>query len=223
LSHHVLIVEDEPKLAALLADYLREGGYTTQRLEAGDAVAAAVAERMPDLVLLDLNLPGLDGLEVCRALRQTTDLPVIMVTARIDELDRLIGLEAGADDYICKPFSPREVVARVKAVLRRSGKEPPSPHANDLVLDPASHRALLKGADLHLSAIEYRLLEVLHAAPGRIFSRSQLIDAMYTDHRVVSDRTVDSHVKKVRRKLKDAAPELEFLHSVYGLGYRFET
>jgi two-component system response regulator BaeR len=166
-------------------------------------------------------LPGKSGLDVCKALRATTDVSIIMVTARIDEVDRLLGLELGADDYICKPFSPREVVARVKAVLRRTRRGPGVPETN-LKLDDAAFKATLGGKDLGLTAIEYQLLKVLAAHPGRIYTRDQLIDAMYRDERVVSDRTVDSHIKKIRRKIVALEPERELIHSLYGVGYKYE-
>ena len=189
----------------------------------GPAAIAEAAARQFDVVLLDLNLPGKDGVEVCKALRAMPDDPsIIMVTARVDEIDRLLGLELGADDYICKPFSPREVVARAKAVLRRARKGAAQPDSG-LVLDDSGYRASLAGKDLGLTAVEYQLLKVLAAHPGRIYTRDQLIDAMYKDERVVSDRTVDSHVKKIRRKMALAAPGRELIHSLYGVGYKFEA
>ena len=217
----ILIVEDEPKLAALLADYLHASGYETQWLAEGPPVIDAVRASPPDLVLLDIMLPGRDGLDICRELRQFSNVPVIMLTARVEEIDRLLGLELGADDYICKPFSPREVVARVKAVLRR-GSHAPAAAGHGLLLDEGAWRATLDGRDLGLTVVEFQLLKVLSARPGRIYSREQLMDSMYRDERIVSDRTVDSHIKKLRRKLEDAAPERELIHSVYGLGYKYE-
>jgi len=159
---------------------------------------------------------------VCKALRaRSAELSIIMVTARVDEIDRLLGLELGADDYICKPFSPREVVARAKAVLRRA-KRGAAPQDGGLVLDDAGFRATLAGKDLGLTAVEYQLLKVLAARPGRIYTRDQLMDAMYRDERVVSDRTVDSHIKKIRRKIAAVLPEREVIHSLYGVGYKYE-
>jgi two-component system response regulator BaeR len=204
----------------VLGDYLRQAGFETSELNDGLAVVAWVREQRPDLVLLDLMLPGKDGLEVCKELRAFSTVPVIMVTARVEEIDRLLGLELGADDYICKPFSPREVVARVKAVLRRAGA--PTLQAEGLVLDEARYRAVLHGHDLDLTAVEFKLLERLAAQPGRIFSREQLMGAIYPDRRIVGDRTIDSHVKKLRRKMAAADPEREYIQSVYGVGYRFE-
>jgi two-component system response regulator BaeR len=219
MAERILIVEDEEKLAKLLRDYLVQEGYEAELLHRGDEVEARVRSHPVDLVLLDLMLPGKSGLDVCKALRASTDVAIIMVTARVDEVDRLLGLELGADDYICKPFSPREVVARVKAVLRRGKRE--SPEA-DLKLDDAAFKASFAGRDLGLTAIEYQLLKVLAAHPGRIYTRDQLIDSMYRDERVVSDRTVDSHIKKIRRKIAALEPGRELIHSLYGVGYKYE-
>ncbi len=221
----ILVVEDEPKLAGLLVDYLRAAGFATRVVSNGLEVVPAVRARLPALVLLDLMLPGRDGLEVCRDLRGFSDLPIIMVTARVEEIDRLLGLELGADDYVCKPFSPREVVARVKAVLRRRGLPGTADRGvvAGLAIDPDGYRASLDGVVLELTPIEFRLLHTLAAQPGRVYSRTQLLERLYDDHRVVSDRTVDSHVKNLRRKLAEAAPERELLHSIYGVGYRLEA
>jgi two-component system response regulator BaeR len=219
----ILIVEDEDKIADLLRDYLRQQGYDTHRLARGDAVEEWVRHNPVDLVLLDLMLPGRNGLEVCKALRTFSSAAIIMVTARVDEIDRLLGLELGADDYICKPFSPREVVARVATVLRRTRHVPAAVSKTaGLVLDESAWRATLDGVPLDLTAVEFKLLALLASQPGRIYSRDQLMDAMYRDERVVADRTVDSHVKKLRRKIADVAPGHEFVHSVYGVGYQFE-
>jgi two-component system response regulator BaeR len=221
MTQRILIVEDEVKLAGLMRDYLAQEGYEVSMLHRGDEVEAWVRTHPTDLVLLDLMLPGKSGLEVCKALRAGPDDPsIIMVTARVDEIDRLLGLELGADDYICKPFSPREVVARVKAVLRRSRKG--APPDGGLALDDSGYRATLGGKDLGLTAVEYQLLKVLAAHPGRIYTRDQLIDAMYKDERVVSDRTVDSHIKKIRKKVAALVPEREIIHSLYGVGYKYE-
>jgi two-component system response regulator BaeR len=220
MPERILIVEDEDKIADILRDYLVQHGYDVHRLSRGDEVEDWVRDHGADLVLLDLMLPGKNGIDVCKALRTASAAAIVMVTARVEEIDRLLGLELGADDYICKPFSPREVVARVKAVLRRTHGT--SSAEQDLVLDDAGWRATLGGRDLGLTAVEYQLLKVLAARPGRIFSREQLMDAMYRDTRVVSDRTVDSHIKKLRKKVSDVFPEREIIHSVYGVGYKFE-
>ncbi|MBF7053055.1 response regulator [Halomonas sp. KAO] len=225
----ILIVEDEPKIARLVADYLAGSGFEPHHLDHGNSVLpwleeARQAAEGPALVLLDLMLPGTDGLTLCREIRQRWPaLPVIMLTARVEEVDRLLGLELGADDYICKPFSPREVVARVKAVLRRTQlANEPDTLGSDLILDEEGWRALADGHDLSLTAVEYQLLKVMMHAPGRIFSRDQLMDHMYRDHRIVSERTVDSHVKKLRRKIADIWPEREVIRSVYGVGYKYQ-
>jgi len=221
MAERILIVEDEEKLAGLLRDYLAQEGYEASVLHRGDQVEDWVRSHPVDLVLLDLMLPGKNGLDVCKALRASADVSIIMVTARVDEVDRLLGLELGADDYICKPFSPREVVARVKAVLRRA-RRGSGPLDTNLKLDDAAFKATLGGKDLGLTAIEYQLLKVLSAHPGRIYTRDQLIDAMYRDERVVSDRTVDSHIKKIRRKIAALEPGRELIHSLYGVGYKYE-
>lgn len=221
----ILIVEDEDKIADLLRDYLRQHGHVTHRLSRGDLVEDWVRNNPVDLVLLDLMLPGRNGLDICRSLRKFSDAAIIIVTARVDEIDRLLGLELGADDYICKPFSPREVVARVATVLRRTRRPAQAETvaaSAGLVLDQAGWRATLDGHPLDLTAVEFKLLDVLARQPGRIFSRDQLMDAMYRDERVVADRTVDSHVKKLRRKIADVVPGHEFIHSVYGVGYQYE-
>jgi two-component system, OmpR family, response regulator BaeR len=176
-----------------------------------------------DLLLLDVMLPGKSGLELCRELRTFSDAAIIMLTARVEEIDRLLGLELGADDYICKPFSPREVVARVATVLRRTRRsQSAAPKTGGLVLDESGWRATLDGQPLDLTAVEFKLLSVLASQPGRIFSRDQLMDAMYRDERIVADRTVDSHIKKLRRKIADVVPGEEFIHSVYSVGYHYE-
>lgn len=219
----ILIVEDEDKIANLLRDYLQAQGHDTHRIARGDEVEEWVRQHPVDLMLLDVMLPGRSGLDVCKALRGFSDTAIIIVTARVDEIDRLLGLELGADDYICKPFSPREVVARVATVLRRTRRQPRSPaRSAGLVLDAAAWRASLDGVPLDLTAVEFKLLEVLSTQPGRIFSRDQLMDAMYRDERIVADRTVDSHVKKLRRKLAEVVAGKEFIHSIYGVGYQYE-
>jgi two-component system response regulator BaeR len=217
----ILIVEDEERLARLLADYLRMAGYETHQIADGNPVVEWVRANRPTLILLDLMLPGRDGLDICRDIRGFSEVPIIMTTARVEEIDRLLGLELGADDYVCKPYSPREVVARVKAVLRRTTAAP-QPQSGLLQLDESSLRVSAHGREVELTAVEFALLQTLYAAPGRIFSRDRLMDRIYRDHRVVSDRTIDSHVKKLRRKLAELTSDRELIHSVYGVGYRYE-
>jgi two-component system response regulator BaeR len=221
MSGNILIVEDEPKLANLLADYLRASGFEPFCLGDGTDVMPWVREHKPDLILLDLMLPGRDGMEVCKDIRIFSRVPIIMVTARIEEIDRLLGLELGADDYICKPFSPREVIARVKAVLRRT-RDGKTIQVKGLVLDEHRYRATLHGHDLHLTAVEFRLLKFLVDNPGHIYGRQQLMDKIYPDERFVSDRTIDSHIKKLRGKIEAVVPEAKLIHSVYSVGYKFE-
>lgn len=219
MSAHILVVEDARELSQLLSDYLTRAGFTTSCLYEGGGVEEFVRLNRPDLVLLDLMLPGRDGLDICKGLRTFSNVPVIMVTARIEERDRLIGLDIGADDYICKPFSPREVVARVKAVLRRTGDN--AEKGTQLQLDPATYRVTLSDRDIELTVVEFQLLSILVRRPGRVYSRSQLIDLIYPDQRMVSDRTVDSHVKKLRKKLARLS-DTELIHSVYSAGYKYE-
>jgi two-component system response regulator BaeR len=217
----ILIVEDEQPLAELLQDYLNNSELETRIINNGGQVIEEVKETEPQLILLDLMLPGKDGLTLCKEIRTFSNVPIIMVTARVEEIDRLLGLEIGADDYICKPFSPREVVARVKAVLRRVD-EKTSKDTDGLHLDASRVLAEWKGHNLNLTAVEFQLISILSSEPGRIFSRNQLMDHMYQDHRVVSDRTIDSHIKKLRKKFVEADSESEIIHSVYGVGYKFE-
>jgi two-component system response regulator BaeR len=224
MSEAILIVEDEVRLARLLADYLAAAGFATHCIGDGGEVVAWVRAHDPALILLDLMLPGRDGLDLCRELRTFTTVPIVMTTARVEEIDRLLGLELGADDYICKPYSPREVVARVRAVLRRltqaAGVQPVS---TLLQLDPGTLRVrTCDGQWVELTAVEFALLHTLHTAPGRIFPRDRLMERIYRDGRIVSDRTIDSHVKKLRKRLAEVLPGLELIHSVYGVGYRYE-
>ncbi|MGJ7499384.1 response regulator [Variovorax sp. ZT5P49] len=219
---HILIVEDEPKLAALIGEYLHASGYAWTWLADGRDVLPSVKAHRPDLVLLDLMLPGQDGLIVCRELRKFSNVPVIMLTARVEEADRLTGLDIGADDYICKtPFSPREIVARVKAMLRRTGLASRKEHA--LEIDDDGYRAWWYGAPIELTRIEFRLLRVLAATPERVFPRDTLLNHLYTGGPAATDRTVDSHVKNLRRKLVVASSGQVTIRSIYGVGYKFES
>ncbi|MFC0168726.1 response regulator [Pseudoduganella danionis] len=225
---HILIVEDDSKIAALLNDYFVAAGYRCSHVADGLAAVEQVRNGGVDLMLLDLMLPGLDGIGVCRAVRGFSELPIIMLTARVTEVDRLLGLETGADDYVCKPFSPREVVARARVHLRRSAAMPlpmPAPQstaisaAAGLVVQREQMRITLDGQALVLTPVEFRLLAELIGQPQRVYSRQQLLDLSHEDQRDTSDRTVDSHIRNLRRKLGARA---ECLQSVYGVGYRYE-
>ncbi len=218
----ILVVEDEPKLSALLQDYLQVSGYSVAILDNGNLVTDYVQRHCPALVLLDLMLPGKDGLSVCRELRASSQIPVVMLTARVDEIDRLLGLELGADDYICKPFSPREVVARIKAVLRRTQQASENSKPSALQLDEEKMQARIHGKRIELTPVEFRLLRALSLRPGHVLSRTKLIDVLYNDHRIVSDRTVDSHIKNLRRKITEANDGNDPVSSVYGLGYALD-
>lgn len=220
----ILIVEDEPKIADVLRDYLQAASYTTHVIESGEFVLEWVRERQPSLILLDLMLPGKDGLEVCREVRAVSDVPIIMVTARAEEIDRLLGLELGADDYICKPFSPREVVARVKAILRRVRLTVTAKVEGyrGLLIDQDRFEATVDGVALDLTPVEFRMLSLIGSVPGRVYTRDQLLSTIYLDGRIVGDRTVDSHVKNLRKKLRSAFGDDEVIHSIYGVGYKFE-
>ena len=180
-------------------------------------------QSLPDLILLDLMLPGTDGLSICREIRKISQVPIIMLTARVDEIDRLLGLEIGADDYICKPFSPREVVARVKAVLRRTAPPASTEDAQSLTISEDTAQILFNGEACSLTSVEMMLLKTLNSQAGRIFSRNQLMTRIYPDNRIVSDRTIDSHIKKLRQKIHALDNHREYIHSVYGIGYKYEV
>ncbi|MGZ8218660.1 response regulator [Methylomagnum sp.] len=227
ISHHykkkILMVEDERKLAEVLMEYLVQAGFDTHWLGDGLSVSSWVMENDPELILLDLMLPGRDGMDICRDVRKFSNIPIIMVTARVEEIDRLLGLELGADDYICKPYSPREVVARVRALFRRiellSAEKRPD---ESFVVDNERLCVGYQGKILDLTPVEFRLLSTLLEKPGRVFSRDQLLNRLYEDNRIVTDRTVDSHIKNIRRKIAAILPDREVIQSVYGVGYKFE-
>lgn len=217
----VLVVEDDPKIAHLLMDYLRAEGLPGVHLADGQQAVTYARQHPPAAILLDLMLPGLDGIGVCRAIRQFSDVPIIMLTARVDELDRLLGLDTGADDYVCKPFSPREVMARVKAHLRRaSGALAPKP--SPWRVDTESLRIAWSGHWLSLTPLEFRLLRFMLARPGRVLSRANLLDCVHEDLRDVSDRAIDSHIKNLRRKILEVDASFQGITSVYGVGYRLD-
>ncbi|PHM30505.1 two-component system response regulator BaeR [Xenorhabdus innexi] len=224
VQYTVLIVEDEPKLGQLLVDYLQTANYQTQWLVRGDEVVAHVQQHQPDIILLDLMLPGLDGLSVCREVRKFSDIPIIMMTAKTEEIDRLLGLEIGADDYVCKPYSPREIIARVKTILRRCYRpQDIISEQGALTIDENHFQARYLERVLDLTPVEFRLLKIISSKPGRVFSRDQLLNNLYNDHRIVNDRTIDSHIKNLRRKLEQLDEDKSFIRSIYGLGYRWEA
>jgi len=220
MNNPILIVEDELKIATLLRDYCDEAGYETRMVHDGTEAMSWLRNNAARIVLLDLMLPGIDGLGVCRELRKFSNVPVIMITARVEEIDRLLGLELGADDYICKPFSPREVVARIKSILRRI-ETAPEQQVN-LHLDESSLRISYQQSSIELTSVEFNLLKTLTGQPGRIFSRDVLMSHIYSDNRIVSDRTVDSHIKKLRKKLIEIGLQDTAIYSVYGAGYKYE-
>lgn len=224
----ILIVEDEPKLATLLKDYLQAAGMTCVIVGRGDEVVVSVRQLEPSVVVLDLMLPGQDGISVCRELREFSRVPVIMVTARVEEVDRLLGLQVGADDYVCKPYSPREVVARVQALLRRQSwagsttMELKTESLGPLEIDDRAMRITLGEVVLDVTPAEFRLLRQLTRRPGQVLSRDQLLDALHDDGRAVTDRAVDSHIRNLRRKLEVAGAPADPIRSVYGVGYAWE-
>ena len=218
MSNVILIVEDEVKLASILADYFNLTEYSPYLLHHGDEVIDWVRENQPKAILLDIMLPGKNGIDLCKEIRQFSAVPILMVTAKVEEIDRLIGLELGADDYICKPFSPREVVARVKAVLRRT--QTFSSTEDALILDEHSFTVSFHQKKISLTAVEFQLLKPLADKPERIFTRDQLMQSMYADHRIVNHRTIDSHIKKLRNKLRTISAEKDWIQSVYATGYR---
>ena len=230
ITARIFIVEDDLKIAALLKDYLLAAGYQVEHEVNGRLALESIRHNPPDLVLLDLMLPELDGVSICREVRKFSQLPIIMLTARVEEVDRLLGLETGADDYVCKPFSPREVVARAKVHLRHSmgmNNTHPKPAQGiadtpRFFIDKQQLRILIDATPLSLTPVEFRLLSEFISHPERVFSRQQLLDFSHEDQRDINDRTVDTHIKNIRKKILARLPDNECLHSVYGVGYRFE-
>jgi len=218
----ILIVEDDVKIADMLANYLLMHGFASEVCGDGHEAVARVRRQAPALIVLDLMLPGLDGVAVCAAVRAFSTVPIMMVTARVDEIDRLLGLDTGADDYVCKPFSPREVVARIKALLRRSEGALAKPVPGGFVVDEARQQISWRGQPLPLTPVEFRLMRQLMSRPGQVFARARLLDTLHEDQRDVSDRAIDSHIKNLRRKLEQAGTGEAGISSVYGVGYRFD-
>lgn len=221
-ARRILVVEDDARIALLLLDYLRNDGHHAQALADGQLALSEIRHAPPDLLILDLMLPGLDGVSLCRAVRQFSAVPILMLTARVDELDRLLGLNSGADDYVCKPFSPREVMARVQALLRRAeGRFTVT--ARVWNIDDGGLRIAWRGQWLLLTPLEFRMLRHLLSQPGRVFSRAQLLESAHGDLRDVNDRAIDTHVKNLRRKLQTVHAGDDCITSVYGVGYRFDA
>jgi two-component system, OmpR family, response regulator BaeR len=221
----ILVVEDEIKIAGILKDYLMRAGYRVSCLDRGDAVVSTVRRNPPCLILLDIMIPGPDGLEVCREIRKFSEVPIIMITARVEEIDRLLGLELGADDYICKPFSPREVVARVKAVLRRIHALPADKTfvVGEVSLSPETYQVLVGEHELRLTPCEFSLLKTLLSRPNRIFSRNELIGIVQGYNFEGYDRAIDSHIKNLRKKIAEHLPGKEVITTIYGVGYKLNV
>jgi len=222
IKKSILVVEDEPTLSAILCEYIEHSGFIAHSLNDGALVVDFVKEEQPDLIILDLMLPNRNGLDIYREIRTFSAVPVMMATAKIEEIDRLIGLELGADDYICKPYSTREVIVRAKNILRRNDKVL-DVHHSGLVIDELAMAVTYQRERVTLTATEFRILAFLHKNTGKIYSRDQLMNHVYSDRRVVADRAIDSHVKNLRRKLMDIEPSLDCIKSVYGVGYKFDS
>lgn len=219
-SAKVLIVEDEVKLANLMSDFLLSQSFEAQQIHHGDEVLPWLKNNQVDVILLDVMLPGLSGIELCKAIRQFSNVPIMMISAKVEEIDRLLGLELGADDYVCKPFSYVEVVARVKSLLRRS--QPSSFTQNSMMyLNEETFCVHYKSRSVELTSVEFQLFKPLFTNPNRIFNRDSLMSNMYEDQRIVSFRTIDSHIKKLRKKLDGICSQDSVIQSVYGVGYRF--
>ncbi len=225
-SHSVLIVDDDKKIAELVQAYFEKDGFTTYLAHDGFKALEKIREQKPDIVVLDLMLPGLDGWEVCRRVRKDSEIPILMLTARDEEPDRLTGLEMGADDYVAKPFSAREVVARAKAILRRTNKEAgkaASVNIGSLFIDRAKHTVSKNEVMLEMTPTEFKILDMMASNPGRVFSRLQIIEHVQGYEFEGFERTVDAHIKNLRRKLEDNPKEPKYVITVYGVGYKFEV
>ena len=224
MKKSILIVEDEKKLANILLEYLNKDGFHTKHIASGSKVIPWVKKNNPDLILLDLMLPEMNGKKICQEIRNFSSLPIIMVTAMVEEIDRLIGLELGADDYICKPFSPKEVIARVKAVLRRSDPDYiKESQSSGFQVNPDHYSITLSGKKLELTPVEFRLMSMFIEYPNRVYNRDQILNKVFDDGRIVLDRTVDTHIKNLRQKLKAVNPKSDYIRSIYGIGYSFEN
>ena len=220
----ILVVEDDPRISDVLEYALKADGYEVQTAQRGREAAEIARRSSPGLIVLDVGLPDIDGFEVCRIVRKSSDVPVIFLTSRSDEIDRVVGLEIGGDDYIVKPFSPRELLARIKAILRRNQRSETTPSSEPrnhlkygpITIDPEKFRIQCHGRDISLTAQEFKLLELLVRHPGRVFTREQVLNRAWGDGGLVADRTIDVHVRSLRRKFGD----LDFIETVRGIGYR---
>lgn len=220
-SHRVLVIEDDRKISDLLVNYLRASGYEAEAAYDGCDALRRIEKNAPDALILDWMLPGMDGISVCTAVRAFSDVPILMLTARIDEVDRLLGLDTGADDYVCKPFAPREVIARVRALLRRAhGRVKAS--GRPWETDEASFRISWRGQWLPLTRIEFMMFRLLLSRPGRVYSRDQLLASVHDSQHDISDRAIDTHIKNLRKKVQVIDPGSDCISSVYGVGYRFD-
>jgi DNA-binding response OmpR family regulator len=223
----ILIIEDDPKIADLLRLYCEQEGYRVLHSDCGKTGLELAQQSNPDVILLDRMLPEMEGLDILRELRSTHQTPVLILSAKSDEIERVVGLELGADDYISKPFSPKEVIARIKAVLRRSHSSPTSNgkilDAGSLSIYPDEMRVTIDGESIALSALEFKLLHLMVSSPERVYSRDQLMDVLYDSKGLVYDRTIDAHIKKLRKKLKDSPKKPRFIESVHGVGYKFKS
>lgn len=219
--HRVLVVEDDRKISDLLMNYLRASGYEVEAAYDGRDALMRIGQTSFDAVILDWMLPGLDGIGVCKSVRTFSNVPVLMLTARVDEVDRLLGLDTGADDYVCKPFAPREVIARIRALLRRAEGRVKSTSRPWLVED-GSLRISWRGQWLALTRIEFMMFRLLLSHPGRVYSRDQLLASAHDSQRDISDRAIDTHIKNLRRKVQVIDPACDCIVSVYGVGYRFD-
>lgn len=223
---HVIVVEDEDKIAQILVNYLERDGFKVSVLYDGYKAVETIQAQKPDFVILDLMLPGKDGLNICREVRQFSNVPILMLTARVEEIDRLLGLEVGADDYVCKPFLPREVVARVRTILRRVERQASNSvdkmAYRGIILFPERFFCQVEGQEIELTPVEFRMLQTLISKPGRVHSRDHLMHSSYLDDRIVSDRTIDSHIKNLRKKLSEFFVGNEIIHTIYGVGYKIE-
>ena len=220
----ILVVDDEPRIADICRDYLQRAGFKVSTAGNGADALTIARTKQPDLIVLDLGLPKMDGLDVTKALRKYSSVPIIMLTARVDETDKLLGLELGADDYLTKPFSPRELVARVRAVFRRTDIQPGHTdviRASDVTLDVARMQARAGGRSIELTSTEFELLATMMRQPGRVFTRGQLLDAIRGERVESFERAVDAHVKNLRRKLETDPREPRYVLTVYGVGYKF--